>query len=57
MQSTTNKQWFLVSSLNKLRNEEIKEHDIEEQELIVNYADPIFSPLLHDPGHGKLFIW
>ncbi|KAG1137510.1 hypothetical protein G6F38_011255 [Rhizopus arrhizus] len=57
MQYTTNKQWFLFSSLNKLRNEEIKEHDIEEQELIVNYADPIFSPLLHDPGHGKLFIW
>ncbi|KAL0090867.1 hypothetical protein F4703DRAFT_1835493 [Phycomyces blakesleeanus] len=47
----------LINLLNKLPNEEIKEHDIEEQELIVSYTDPIISPLLHDPGHDKLFIW
>ncbi|KAG2189685.1 hypothetical protein INT46_007501 [Mucor plumbeus] len=47
----------MINLLNKLPNEEIKEHDIEEQELIVNYTDPIISPLLHDPGHDKLFIW
>ncbi|KAI9474074.1 MAG: hypothetical protein EXX96DRAFT_580495 [Benjaminiella poitrasii] len=47
----------MINLLNKLPNEEIKEHDIEEQELIVSYTDPIISPLLHDPGHDKLFIW
>ncbi|KAI9476311.1 MAG: hypothetical protein EXX96DRAFT_596443 [Benjaminiella poitrasii] len=47
----------LIILLNKLPNEEIEEHDIEEQELIVNYAYPIFSPLIHDCDHGKLFIW
>ncbi|KAI7903127.1 uncharacterized protein BX663DRAFT_472883 [Cokeromyces recurvatus] len=47
----------MINLLNKLPNEEIKEHDIEGQELIVNYTDPIISPLLHDPGHDKLFIW
>lgn len=57
MQSTTNKQFFYISSLYKLPNEEIKEHEIEEQELIVNYIDPIISLLLHYPGHDKLFIW
>jgi hypothetical protein len=27
----------------------IKDHNLEEQELIVNYSDPMFRPLLHGP--------
>ncbi|KAI9003293.1 hypothetical protein CLU79DRAFT_714358, partial [Phycomyces nitens] len=46
----------MINLLNKLPNEEIKEHDIEEQELIVNYIDPIISPLIHDPGHDSCLL-
>ncbi|KAI9033765.1 hypothetical protein CLU79DRAFT_691955 [Phycomyces nitens] len=46
-----------LRNINKLPDEGTKEHTIEEQELIVNYIGPIFSPLLHNNGNNKLFIW
>ncbi|KAG0733514.1 hypothetical protein G6F57_014829 [Rhizopus arrhizus] len=30
---------------------------IGEMEPINNYLDPILSPMLHQPDHGKLFKW
>ncbi|KAI8065994.1 hypothetical protein BDF21DRAFT_388184, partial [Thamnidium elegans] len=47
----------LFNLVNKLLNEEIIGHIVEEQDLIVNYSDPVFSSLLHEPGHDKLLVW
>jgi hypothetical protein len=30
---------------------------VKELELTANFLDPIFSPLFHDPGKNKQFIW
>jgi len=43
--------------INKLPNEEIIDYNVEEQELISNYIDPILSPILHRPEQDKLFLW
>ncbi|KAG1217974.1 hypothetical protein G6F35_008700 [Rhizopus arrhizus] len=37
----------LINLINKLPNKEILDCNIEEQELITNYIDPILSPILH----------
>ncbi|KAI8982122.1 hypothetical protein BDF20DRAFT_912329 [Mycotypha africana] len=37
--------------------EDIKEHGIEDEELIVNRIDPIIISLLHESGDDKIFIW
>ncbi|CAO3701322.1 unnamed protein product [Rhizopus stolonifer] len=47
----------LVNMINKLPNQEIIDNDVEEQELITNYIDPILSPILHRPEGDKLFLW
>ncbi|KAI7897273.1 uncharacterized protein EV154DRAFT_409865, partial [Mucor mucedo] len=47
---------ILITLMNKLPAETIKEHKIEEQEFIVNYVDPVLSSMLHDPGDNKLFF-
>lgn len=50
---------FLIYNfrINKLPNEEIIDYNVEEQELISNYVDPILSPILHQPERDKLFLW
>lgn len=48
---------ILNSRLNKLPNEKTIDYNLEEQELINNFADPILSPLLHRPEKEKLFSW
>ncbi|KAG1458819.1 hypothetical protein G6F56_006304 [Rhizopus delemar] len=47
----------VYAQLNELPNEETIDYNVEEQELINNFADPILSPLLQRPEKEKLFLW
>ncbi|KAG1452156.1 hypothetical protein G6F46_012261 [Rhizopus delemar] len=46
----------LINLINKLPNKEILDCNIEEQELITSYIDPILSPILHRPEGNNLFL-
>ncbi|KAG1467350.1 hypothetical protein G6F56_004462 [Rhizopus delemar] len=53
--TTTNTIFNYTFRLNKLPNEGIVGYNVEEQELIGNYIDPILGPILHRPEQDKLF--
>jgi hypothetical protein len=39
-----------------LPDEEIVDYNVDEQELISDYVDPILSPILHQPERDKFFF-